>query len=217
MLLLSNFLSLIELSISNSRLHNFVYYGLAAQNGDVSVINSEISNAGSYCAYLNGGKHTFIQSTLVNYYSGGWQPSSRDNNPAVMIMELNKVAPMTTVFKNCIVSGNHSNEFSLASKFLNQYDGVFDHCYIRKSESSSLKQFSNIKWYAAKDTLFKSITYDPETKVYYNFMPDSVSPARGLADPDVINDYHIERDLNGNLRDDQPDAGAYEWMPKKRF
>ena len=206
-----------QLSITNCKLHNFIYYGLVAQNGDVSVINSEISNSGSYCAYLNGGKHTFIQSTLVNYYSGGWQPTSRDSNPAVMIMELNKVAPMQTIFKNCIISGNHTNEFSLASKFLNQYDGVFDHCYIRKSESSSLKQFTNIKWYAAKDTLFKSITHNPETKVYYNFMPDSVSPARGLADADVINEYHLERDLNGNLRDDKPDAGAYEWMPTKRF
>lgn len=204
-----------DLTISNSIIHNMVYYGVIAQNANLTITNSEISNTGSYSLYLAGGTHRIIQSTIANYYSGGWQPSSRDGYPAVMMMELERVAPMTTVFRNCVITGSSENEFSIASKFPEQYDGVFDHCYIRKTEASTLSQFTNIRWYERNDTVFKRISYDYEKGLYYNFTPDSVSPLRGLADPAVIKQYKLQYDLNGNLRDDKPDAGAYEWMPTK--
>jgi len=204
-----------NLEISDCRIHNFLLYGLTVQNGNITVTNTEISNTSSYSVYLNGGKHTFIQSTIANYYNSAVQPASRDNKPAVMIMNLNRVAPMETVFLNCVITGSLENEFSLASKYLTLYKGTFDHCYIRKTPATDLPQFTNIRWYQKNDTVFKSINYDEAKGTYYNFMPDSVSPVRGLADPAVISEYHLEYDLNGNLRDDKPDAGAYEWMPTK--
>ena len=212
-----------NLQISDCRIRNFQLYGLIVQNGNLIVTNTEISNTSSYTVYLNGGKHTFIQSTIANYYSGNIQPVSRDKKPAVMIMELNRTAPMETVFKNCIITGSSENEFSLASKFLTLYNGTFDHCYIRQTTASKLPQFTNIHWYARNDTVFKSTSYDPQAHTYYNFTPDSVSPARGLADPALFGNsnytqYHLEKDLNGNNRfeDGYPDAGAYEWQPTKK-
>jgi hypothetical protein len=204
-----------SLDIENCRIHNFLLYGIVAQNGNMSVVNSEISNTSSYSVYLSGGKHTFIQSTIANYFSSE-QPASRGKQPAVMIMNLNRVAPMETVFRNCVISGSLENEFSLASKYMNLYKGTFDRCYIRKPKASDLPQFTNTRWYNAKDTVFKSTTLDVVKGTYYNFTPDSVSPLRGLADPAVISQYHLEYDLNGNLRDDKPDAGAYEWIPTKK-
>ena len=71
-----------------------------------------------------------------------------------------------------------------------------------------------IRWSAKNDTVFKSIRYDYEKNTYFDFTPDSVSPARGLADPTIAAQFPV--DLNGNKRDDgAPDAGAYEWKPKK--
>lgn len=204
-----------SLEIENCRIHNFLLYGIVAQNGNLTVTNSEISNTSNYSVYLSGGKHTFIQSTIANYY-GSAQPAKRDKEPAVMIMNLNRVAPMETVFRNCVITGSLGNEFSLASKYLNLYKGTFDHCYIRKPKASDLPQFTNIRWYTEKDTVFKSTRYDEIKGTYFNFTPDSVSPLRGLADPAVISQYHLEYDLNGNLRDDKPDAGAYEWVPTKK-
>lgn len=204
------------LEISNCRIHNFLLYGLLVQNGNVQVTNSEISNTSSYCVYLNGGKHTFIQSTIANYFdNSNVQPTSRDNKPAVTIMNLNRVAPMESVFRNCIISGSLDNEFSLATRFLNLYKGIFDHCYIRKPDALSLPQFTNIRWSEKNDTVFKSIRYDYVKNINFNFMPDSVSPARGLADPAIAAQFPI--DLNGNNRmsDGAPDAGAYEWEPTK--
>jgi hypothetical protein len=212
-----------NLLINDCRIHNFQLYGLVVQNGNVTVSNSEISNTSSYSVYLNGGKHTFIQSTIANYFNSSPNTVSRDKKPAVMIMDLNRIAPMETIFRNCVISGSSENEFSLASKFLNEYKGTFDHCYIRKPEASKLPQFTNIHWYERNDTVFKSTNYDAEKGIYFNFALDSVSPARGLADPTLFTDpkyinFHLEKDLNGNNRfeDCQPDAGAYEWESTKK-
>lgn len=203
-----------NLEISNCKIHNFLLYGLLAQNGNLTVTNTEISNTSSYSLYLNGGKHKFIQSTIANYFNSGIQPLARDKKPAVLIMNLNKSAPMETVFQNCVISGSAENEFGLASKFLDLYNGTFDHCYI-KNQKNNLAQFKNIRWSEPKDTVFKNITYNQQKGLNYNFSLDSVSPARGLADPAIVTKYHLEHDLNGNLRDDKPDAGAYEWVPTK--
>ena len=213
----NSFNNLPNLLISDCRIHNFLVYGLVVQNGNVRVTNSEISNTSSYSVYLNGGKHTFLQSTIANYFdNGSVQPASRDKKPALMIMNLNRVAPMQTEFRNCIISGSMDNEFSLASRFLDQYKGIFDHCYIRKTDSLKLAQFTNIRWFAQKDTLFKSIHWDYQKKTYFNFMPDSVSPVRGKADPAVAALFPL--DLNGNSRiaGTKPDIGAYQWEALKK-
>ncbi len=206
-----------NLEIADCRIHNFMVYGLVVQNGNVLVTNSEISNTSSYSVYLSGGKHTFLQSTIANYFDNNTVPhTSRDKKPAVMIMNLNRVSPMETIFRNCIISGNYENEFSLASRFLDQYKGVFDHCYIRKTDSLKLPQFSNIRWYNRKDTLFKSIRYDYEKKTYFNFMPDSVSPVRGKADLAVATQFPLDLNGNNRLTGNKPDIGAYQWQPIKK-
>lgn len=205
--------------ISNSKIHNFLLYGLVVQNANVTVVNTEISNTSSYCAYLNGGKHTFIHCTIANYFNNSnVQPASRDKKPAVMIMNLNRIAPMQSVFQNCIIAGTADNEFGLATRFDEQYDAKFLNCYIKTPKALTLPQFTNanIRWSAKKDTLFKSVNYDLDKKVYFNFMPDSVSPVRGIADPVVAAQYPL--DLNGNSRiiNNKPDMGAYQWQPYKK-
>ena len=207
-----------NLEIADCRIHNFLVYGLVVQNGNVLVTNSEISNTSSYSVFLNGGKHTFLQSTIANYFdNSSVQPASRDKNPALMIMNLNRVAPMQTEFRNCIISGNLDNEFSLASRYLDQYNGIFDHCYIRKPDSLNLpKQFTAIRWYNRKDTLFKSIRYNYEKKIYFNFMPDSVSPVRAIADPAVAAQFPLDLNGNNRLTGNKPDIGAYQWQPVKK-
>ncbi len=206
-----------SLEISNCILHNFVFYGLVAQNGNVKVVNSEISNTGSFTVYLNGGKHSFIHTTIANFYSNNSaEPSSRDKNPAVMIMNLNRSARMESNFQNCIITGTLENEFSIASRFTNQYKGVFSNCYIRRAKPFELSQFSDIRWYQEKDTVFKQIRYDYEKGTYFNFVPDSVSPVRGLGNKAVSVDYPLDLNGNSRLEDDSPDAGAYEWQPTKK-
>ena len=169
-----------KLKIENSRIHNFLKYGLVAQNGDVLVTNSEISNTGAYSVYLNGGKHRFIHSTIANYFNSTdvrIQPSAKEGNAAVMIMELNRIIPMETEFLNCVVAGSSNSEFEILSRFEQKYYGKFSHSYFKKEKPDPIPtMFSNISWYNPKDTLFQNTFFSLEKLEYYNFMPDSISP-----------------------------------------
>ena len=203
------------LEINNCKIHNFLVYNLIAVNGDLRVTNSEITNSGSYTVYLSGGKHEFYHCTIANFYSNSsGRPNNRDNTPAVMLMDLNKVLPMETIFKNCIISGTSSTEFILASKFREQYKGEFSHTYIKRSEADSLPIFNEIRWWDKNDTTFVNNRYDYKDGQYFNFVPDSISPARGIADPAISTQFPIDLNGKSRLEDGEPDAGAYEWYPK---
>jgi len=203
-----------DIDIENCRIHNFVYYGIVVQNTNITVKNSEISNTGSYTVYLSGGKHVFEQSTIANYYANNsFEPSSRDKSPAVLIMGLQRSAPMQTEFVNCIVAGTIDNEFAIASRYLDDYKGSFKNSYIKRKAKYEQPQFVDVRWYSPRDTIFKQIRFDNEKKKYFNFTPDSISPARNMADPSIASQYPL--DLNGKNRfaDGLPDAGCYEWLP----
>ena len=209
-----------SLAISNCRIQNFMLDGLLVHNGDVNVTNTEISNTGSYSVYLNGGNHSFIHCTIANYFdNSNVEPISRDQKPAVMITDINQVAPMESLFRNCIITGSADNEFTLSSASVDAYKGVFDHCYIRRAEALNLPQFTGIRWSQQPDIVFKSIRYDYLKNISFDFRPDSVSPVRGLGsaiDPGIVAKYELNYDLNGKLRPaDKPDAGAYQWQPGK--
>lgn len=203
------------LELNNCRLHNFLVYNIVAVNGDLRVTNSEITNSGSYTVYLSGGKHEFYHCTIANFYSNSsGRPSNRDNTPALMLMDLDKTLPMETKFKNCIISGTSSNEFILASKFRDKYKGDFSNSYIKSNKKDSSSIFTNIRWSELKDTVFVNNRYDYKKGVYFNFVPDSVSPARGWADPAISAQFPLDLNGKSRLEDGEPDAGAYEWYPK---
>lgn len=210
-------LNLPDLKIENSRLHNFTLYGLVVNNGNVQVLNTEISNSGGHTVYLSGGKHTFIHSTLANYFNNtngfSYQASGRDGDATVIIYDLTHEARMEPVFKNCVISGSVANEFSLLTNFTEQFNADISHSYIRRTDTISFPQFTNIRWYHDKDTVFKQSKYDLKENLYFDFALDSVSPARGIADPAVTSAYGLRYDMKGNDRtvDGAPDAGAYEW------
>lgn len=196
-----------DLEITNCRLHNFIYYGLAVQNGNVKVSNSEISNTGGYSVYLSGGKHEFLQTTIANFYNANrFEPSSRDKSPALMIMSLGRTARMESTFKNCIITGGLKNELSIVSRFLDQIKTDFDHNYIRRDENYVLSQFKNSTWHEDKDTvLFVSQRYDNKKNMYFNFTPDSTSTLRGKADIEIAKQFPLDLNGNNRLTDGEPD------------
>jgi len=211
-----NLSNLPTLEIHNCKIQNFLTDGLVVQNGDVTVTNTEISNAGSHAVYLSGGKHTFIHCTIANYFnSSSVQPVSRDKIPAVFISGINDMAPMQSFFQNCIISGDADNEFTLAVPSVSDYAGLFSGCYIQTPDSLNLKQFSHIRWSKKDDVIFKSTRYNYIKNTNFDFRPDSISTARKIGtsiDPDIVATYRLDIDLNGNIRPAQtPDAGAYQW------
>lgn len=210
-----------KLEIHNSRIHNFLKYGLVVQNGDVLVTNSEISNTGAYSVYLSGGKHQFIHCTIANYFNSTdvrIQPSGKENNAAVVISELNRIIPMETRFINSVIAGSGSNELEIFSRFGDEYHGHFSDSYIRKeAPKETVAMFDNIVWYALKDSiLFNNHRFTKEHQIYYNFMPDSLSPIRGMANYDIAAEYPLDLNGRSRLSDGKPDAGAYQWQPSNK-
>ncbi len=200
------------LEISDCRIHNFLRCGLFVRNGNVQVANSEISNTGGYSVYLNGGQHQFTQSTIANYFdNSSIQPVSRERVPAVLITDSNSVAATRSVFSNCIVSGSAQDEFSLIIQDPNRFSGIFDHCYIRRPEALSLSGFTSIRWSLISDTVFKNTRYNYVKNTYFDFTLDASSPARGLADPVIAAQYPVDLNGDNRLKDNAPDAGAYEY------
>jgi hypothetical protein len=191
-----------EIEVENCRIHNFSYYGIVAQNTNLTVKNSEISNTGSYTVFLSGGTHIFKQSSIVNLFNS----RSKDKNPAVMIMGLDRIAPMQTEFINCIITGNQANEFAIASRFLKDYKGVFANSYIKRQSKYDQIQFQKIRWYQPMDS-----TFDYLNIKRFIFTPDSLSPARGIADLATASQFPLDLKGKSRFSDNAPDAGCYEW------
>jgi len=200
-----------HLEISDCRIHNFLFYNLVEVNGDMTVSNSAITNSGGYTVYLNGGRHTFYHCTIANYFNNPTQSVARDNAPAFMMMTLARSYPMVTRVYNSIIAGSAQNELSLASRFDSLYKADIAFSYIKRTKALDLPQFRQVRWSALRDTVFKGTVQNLEKELTYNFMPDSVSPARGIADPEMAKRFPFDLNGRNRLADGAPDAGAYEW------
>ncbi len=201
-----------QLRMLNSRLHNFTLYGLYLQNTDAEIANCEISNCASHCVYLAGGEHRFTHNTVASYFTGGnIQSVSREDVAAVYVNNLSKQNAKTKVlFYNNIISGVRENNVVLATPLPELYTGDFSHNYLRADSTSGT--FSDNVFYQSNDTIFRN-TYFTLERGYYDFVLDSVSPARGIADSTVSSFYPLDRLGRSRLSDEHPDAGCYEWYP----
>ncbi|GHT17880.1 hypothetical protein FACS189429_2980 [Bacteroidia bacterium] len=214
-----------DLQIENCKFTNFTFYGLFVFNGNVTALNSEISNSGTYTLFLNGGTHTFVHTTIANYY-GASQPAQREKETvAVLINDTKKITvggqEMTlshsiTSFYNSIIMGSMETEFALITENPEMYIGRFENNFIRKKEVADFSNFLNNSWFREGDFVFANtdLKWEKDKKMYYDFRLDSLSPARDIADIQFVNQFNLQFDLNGNLRtaDNKPDAGAYEWQ-----
>ncbi len=200
-----------QLRLLNSRIHNFAQYGLYLQNTDAEIANCEISNCASYCVYLAGGEHRFTHNTVASYFTGGnIQPVSREDVAAVYVNNLSKQAAKTTAyFYNNIIAGIRENNVVLATPLPDYYLGDFSHNYLRADSANA--NFADNVFYQKNDTIFRNTQFTLE-RGYYNFLLDSVSPARGIGNIQAAQYYPLDR--LGRLRptDTQPDAGCYQWV-----
>jgi hypothetical protein len=86
------------ITLENSVLHNFTGTALNLQCCTAAITNCQITNAAYNCVTMNGGKATFLQCTLANYYS--W--SSRYGYALGLSMTSGQ--PVAS-FTNCLIDG----------------------------------------------------------------------------------------------------------------
>ncbi|MBB3186903.1 hypothetical protein [Microbacter margulisiae] len=202
-------------NIENSSIQNFDSCGIAAKNANLNMYNCEISNCKSYCLYFAGGTYTLTHNTIANYYNDVYGGKQRDGNPSVVLMDKDKDAiwPLSVIFNNCVITGYLTNELFLPDTLSSsQFKFHFNHCYIMSPAISS-SNMSGMIWGNSQDNIFVNSTMQ---NGYYNFEPDSLSVLRGKADPAISRTTPYQYDMNGIYRfwNNQPDIGAYEWIPK---
>lgn len=207
-----------KLSLLNARIHNHSTYGLVLQNVDATIVNTEISNCASYCVYLAGGKHDFIHNTIASYFGYPYTTINIHNNmisedvAAVYINNLSKnMAPTTTSFYNCIITGARKNNLVLATSLPDYYEGEFVGNYLRADSLLGTFVHTNVYATDSDSVVFRNVYYLSKEYQYYDFQLDSLSPARGIADSVVALQYPNDR--LGMRRKTRPDAGCYEYLP----
>lgn len=209
------------LRITNTKIYNQSHCGIMGQGAYIVGDNLLITSCGSALLGLQvGGRYRFSNSTFANYWrfgnrgshgnfiinGGGSQSYAlavsnyytyRDASGAVRI-EVRDIE--SCEFRNCIISGTHTNngsgEVMLAADERGQFNVVFDHCLVKSQESMLLSQNSIL----CEDAGFVSTD-----KMDFHLGPDSPALAAGSSAW-----VSIPYDLDGAPRGVPPAIGAYE-------
>ena len=203
-----------SMQLFNSRIHNHAVYGLVLQNINALVVNTELSNAAAYCAYLAGGQHTFAHTTIASYFNSTdvrIQSTAREDVAAVYINNLSKEGvPTHSSFQNCIITGIRSNNLLVATPFEQYYIDTIANNYLKADTLHVANAIDNVYWQKNDSDAFVNTFYKYQEYNYYDFQLTEHSPARGIGDPKIAAKYKTDR--NGNPRDiEHPDAGCYQY------
>ncbi len=212
-----------KLEISNSQLTNMKENVLTSINSKLTVINTEISNAGGTVVALAGGDCQFIHCSLVNYM----RLVQRSTECLVMANAYmqnseNIIVPLKAHFDNCLVDGSFgpgknplTGEIALSSVDEANFDYYFNHCVLTTVGSDNGRFESTLFTTEDSAPLYR-MTGGEANKYQFDFRPDTViSLGVGKADPAVSAQYPIDRyGVNRLESSNGPTIGAYEFVEK---
>lgn len=195
------------LKLYNTRIENMVLRSLFTKTYRVEAYNSIIANSGEVTALLSaGGSYEFRHCTFGGYWTGSVRQTpllvvsnfyDDKYNNVVYVSDLSKA-----LFANCIIYGNNSEELHLGkhSTASVQFNYSFDHCLIRTEKAATTAGFKGV-----------ILNKDPKMISPSNFVfrLNTGSPCINAGNPL----YGIRGDIEDEMRDLQPDIGAYEFRP----
>ena len=198
-----------KLTLSAVTIHNCQGYGLCTDNSTVMMENCVISNTLDDCLYVDGGKVIVNNCTLAQFY-----PFDSRRGMALRFEQGSGLDTLRCT--NSIITGYADDVvMRVIPDSTMSYGFAFDHCVMRtpvETTNDSIR-FTNILYELPDDTTAvgkRHFVNIDEENLYYDFRLDSLSVAVGFADAVSA----TPSDRNGTLRDDKPDAGAYEYhMP----
>lgn len=197
------------LTLKNVQIYNTSNVGLLARSSIVYGENMIINNAGqSALACSIGGQYTFNHSTFANYWT-----SSFRTFPAVQldnVIDENQGFDLTARFNNCIIYGNELRELGLFSVPSALFDFKLTNSLFRFEDPNG--DFSEDPNYNFDNSNLYSNTVINVDPIFQNTNLNNFNIETGTSGADGIGLFGIPpaTDLNGVLRNDPPDAGAYE-------
>lgn len=194
------------LTLNNTIIQNTTSVGLYAYSTIIRSENCVIGNNGGGSLLIEkGGDYIFKHLTIANYWSASVRAA-----PALTVMNYtwdnsgSKIpnALSQALFANTIIYGSSEEEILLDSLQGTVFNTIFDHAILRTGIPLT-NTTAFISCIRNEDPLI----VDPQV---YDFRIDTLSPAI-----DKGTDYGVVNDIDGNVRSNPPDLGAYEWMPSR--
>ncbi|MEQ9187128.1 MAG: right-handed parallel beta-helix repeat-containing protein [Cryomorphaceae bacterium] len=200
------------LTIENTEILNMSYSGIIGQDARIVANNVVVSNCGDHAVALRfGGQYDFNHCTFANYWSGN--PRSRS---VLLLNNYFEVDGKTYVrdfearFTNTIIHGTLDEELDIDGDDSEPFEYFFDHCVLKRDTNALDQTYFSSSVLNPTSPVVEGQPLDPlfEDKSE-NLALSEFSKARnvGLVTALVL-------DIEGNTRDDQPDIGAYEFIPE---
>jgi hypothetical protein len=123
-------------------------------------------------------------------------------------------------FQNCLVTGHADDEvFGQQAENKNiEFNYSFKNCFLNTTDASQDQNMVNIRYDLKTNARYQSTNFRSPfyTKSFlYNFSLDSLSTAVDAGDAALSARYPLDRLGVSRLSDKAPDAGCYEFVPKK--
>lgn len=200
-------------------LHNIGGDGLQLNNCVSRVTNTQISNTLGHTVSISGGSHTFIYSTLAQFYpfvadrgDGLHLASSADGSEYGLLRKAHFINCVITGYGEDVLMGEHIPDDGSCNY-------LFHHCFINTPEVDDVEHFAGCifdrdKKKDEEEKLVRDqnfVTFDTENFIY-DFTPKDSSMIRSLADKNYEGLPLVDRKGVSRLADEGPDAGCYEFV-----
>jgi hypothetical protein len=188
-----------DVLVQNTRIENMLRSGIIAFTSDVVVINTMLTNCGEYSfGALGGGNYGLYHCTLATYNQNIIRQTptlaASDNIPRENDNDIVEVLNLEVI--NSIIDGSLANELVISLLSDTNATLYFGHNLVKTT-------------FAGLDVNDNIINTNPGfvDPSQHNFRLDTLSPAidAGAA-------IGVLSDLEGALRDEVPDIGAYEFI-----
>lgn len=194
-----------KLTVSASTIHNAKGYGILAQDCDISIDNTQLSNTLGACLAVVNGRTEVNNSTLAQFY-----PFDGNRGDALTIVQdTTSASRLDFTIRNSIVTGYADDVITLSRTDSTRMAVLFDHCLLRTPEVSDTTICRDIIWEDVTDTIVsgrKNFVNIDTRNLRYDFHLKEGSLAIDAADPLTS----LPADRDATPRDDKPDMGCYE-------
>ncbi|MFC7357566.1 hypothetical protein ACFQO1_07700 [Jejudonia soesokkakensis] len=202
------------LTLSNVEIYNIANVGILARNGNVYGENVVVNNCGQAALSASlGGTYNFNHCTFANYWTNSFR-----SFPAVQIDNVLQVSETEFVvedlieanFTNCIIYGNERRELGFVVEPSAAFNYNLTNTLIRFEDPNG--DFIDNPLYDFSNTaLYTNIVLN-EDPVFQNTQNNNFNIEMGTSGAENIGLSNVmpQIDLNGMIRNNPPDAGAYE-------
>ena len=195
-----------DVKLRNTQILNMSYIGLIGIDADIDAKNSVVANCGDHTvALVLGGKYAFSHCTFANY----WDDNPR-SKPVLLMTNFSESSSgevfkrdLDAYFGNSILHGALDSEFQPERENGAAFDYVFDQV-IMKLDTENISNAERYIGIVLKTHPTPYLKIQRSDKYALHRLSPAIDRGKML---------NVLSDLKGDLRDSEPDLGAYEYIP----